>query len=115
MKKFLIAGATAMALTPAFAFAQLGNLENILSAIGRLVSAATPIVIGIALLVFFWGLVKFIMAGDDGDSKKRAKHLMLWSVIALFVMVSISGIIGFIGDAVDIDQGGSLPVPTVEN
>jgi hypothetical protein len=40
---------------------------------------------------------------------------MIWSVVALFVMVSIVGIINFIGNAVGVNQGGSLPVPTVEN
>ncbi|GMU74397.1 MAG: hypothetical protein AMXMBFR44_5940 [Candidatus Campbellbacteria bacterium] len=103
------------AVTPAFAFAQLGNIENIVEAIGNLVRLATPIVVGLALLAFFWGLVKFIFSAGDEDARKDAKHLMIWSVVALFVMISIVGIIGFIGNALDIDQGGTLPVPEVED
>lgn len=101
------------ALTPAFAFAQLGNVENIVTSIGNLVQLATPIVVGLALLAFFWGLVKFIFSAGDEDARKEAKGLMIWSVIALFVMISIVGIINFIGNAVGVDQGGNLDVPTV--
>lgn len=114
MKKNWKVLATLSALTPAFAFAQLGNIANIVEAIGDLVDLATPIVVGLALLAFFWGLVKFIFSADDEDARKGAKSLMIWSVIALFVMISIVGIISFIGNAFGVDQGGTLPVPGVQ-
>lgn len=120
MKKFSIAAVAALAFIPGFVFAAigdggLGNIENLVEAIGRIVDLATPIVVGIALLVFFWGLVKFIFAQGNEDAKEQGKRLMIGGVIALFVIVSVVGIINFIGDAIGVDQGGSLPVPTVEN
>lgn len=114
MKNSWKALAVLSALTPVLAFAQLGNVENIVESIGNLIKLATPIVVGLALLAFFWGLVKFIFSAGDEDARKDAKHLMIWSVIALFIMISIVGIINFIGNALDIDQGGELDVPTVE-
>ncbi len=115
MKKLALVALAAVAVLPVFAHAQLGNIENIVEAIGRLVELATPIVVGIALLVFFWGLVKFIFASGDGEAKEQGKNLMIGGIIALFVIVSIVGIIRFIGSAVGVDQGGNLPVPGVEN
>ncbi len=114
MKTSWKALAVLSALAPAFAFAQLGNVENIVESIGNLVKLATPIVVGLALLAFFWGLVKFIFSGGDEEAKKDSKHLMIWSVIALFIMISIVGIINFIGNSLDINQGGSLDVPEVQ-
>jgi hypothetical protein len=103
-------------LLPVLAFAQnnpeLGNLESLLKAIGRLVNLATPIVIGLALLAFFWGLVKFIFASSD-DDKKSGKSFMIGGIIALFVMVAIVGIIKFIASAFDVETGGNLPTPGV--
>lgn len=112
MKKYslLLIGFAAL---PFVAYAQLGNIEGIVASIGRLVSLATPILVGIALLVFFWGLVKFIFNHGNEDAKDQGKRLMVGGVIALFVIVSIVGIIGFIGNALEIDQGGTLPVPGV--
>jgi hypothetical protein len=111
MKKFILA---ALVLAPSLAFAQqLGNLETLLRSIGRLVNLALPIVVGLALLGFFWGLVKFIFSQAD-DAKVEAKRVMIWSVVALFVMVSVWGLVRFIGDAFGIQQQATPnTVPTV--
>ena len=113
MKKVIIA---TLALAPALAFAQsLGNIETLITSIGRVVALALPIVVAIALLVFFWGLVKFIFAQGNEESKADAKRIMLWGVIALFVMVSVWGLVRFIGNALGIQQGDVIIVPRVPN
>src|SRR3989338_11387836 len=100
MKKVILA---ALALTPAFAFAQgspnLSNINQLVDAIGKIVALALPIVVGIALLVFFWGLVKFIFAQGSEEAKADAKKIMLWGLIALFVMVAVWGLVEFIGNS----------------
>ncbi len=111
MKKVILA---ALALAPALVFAQtLGNVETLLRSIGRLIDIALPIVVAIALLGFFWGLVKFIFAQGDETAKADAKKIMLWGLIALFVMVAVWGLIRFIGNAFGIQQGDTIIVPRV--
>lgn len=113
MKKLLFA---TLALAPAIASAQtLGNVETLLRSIGRLVNLALPIVVGIALLAFFWGLMKWIFAKSGGDEKATAegKQIMIYGIIALFVMVSVWGLVRFIGTAFGIDQDSSIEVPSV--
>lgn len=109
MKKYVIA---ALTFAPAIAFAQsLGNLETLLRSIGRLIDIALPIVVAIALLAFFYGIVKFIFAGDEG--KKEGQQLMIWGLVGLFVMVSVWGLVRFIGNALGISQGDTISVPKV--
>lgn len=109
MKKFII---TALAFAPAVASAQsLGNISNLLTSIGGLVDKALPIVVALALLAFFYGLAKFIFSGAEG--KKEGQDLMIWGIVALFVMVSVWGLVRFIGNAFDIQQGGTAEIPTV--
>jgi len=103
-----------VALTPALAFAQLSNVENLMTALGRIVDLALPIVVAIALLAFFWGLVKFIFAQGNEEAKGEGKKIMIWGLIALFVMVAVWGLVQFIADALEITPGGSIPLPTVE-
>ncbi|MDP3763841.1 MAG: hypothetical protein Q8Q92_04375 [bacterium] len=111
MKKVIIA---TLAFAPAFVFAQsLGNVETLLRSIGRLIDIALPIVVAIALLGFFWGLVKFIFAQGDETAKADAKKIMLWGLIALFVMVAVWGLVRFIGNAFGIQQGDTIIVPRV--
>ncbi len=84
-------------------FAQLMNLF-----IGT-VKAAIPLVAFLALLVFFWGLAKFI-SNVSGDAKAvdQGKSLMVWGTVALFVMVSIWGILRFLQGELGL---GTLGVP----
>lgn len=111
MKKVILA---ALTFAPVFAFAQtLGNIETLVKSIGRVVSVALPIVVALALIGFFWGLVKFIFAQGSEEAKADAKKIMLWGLIALFVMVSVWGLVKFIGTAFGIPEGGTIVVPTV--
>jgi len=75
------------------------------------------VVAALALLTFFWGLVKFITkVGGDAKAAAEGKTFMVWSVIALFVMVSIWGMIYFIGaqlfPSYGWDQYEAPPIPT---
>lgn len=112
MKKFALA---ILLFAPTLAFAQqLGNVEELMRSIGRLVGIALPIVVALALLAFFWGLVKFIFAQGNEDAKADAKKIMLWGLVALFVMVAVWGLVRFIGTALGVNpEGTPQVVPTV--
>ncbi len=98
MKRTLItAGATlATVLSPMVAFA--ANAQTILDEISRLIGLATPIVVALALLYFFWGLANYILNSGDDKKKDEGKRIMIWGIIALFVMVSVWGIVNVIQD-----------------
>src|SRR4051812_36195463 len=98
MKKLIL---SALVIAPALASAQqLGNLSTLLRSVGNLVNLALPIVVGIALLGFFWGLAMFIFSG--GEEKEKGKNIMIWGVVALFVMMSVWGLVRFIGSALGV-------------
>ncbi len=74
-----------------------------------------PIAVTLAVLSFFWYLIKFIWYGkDNAEDKKVGLAGMGWSVVALFVMVSIWGLVGFIGSITGVGQGGRVPIPTIQ-
>jgi hypothetical protein len=113
MKKFIVG---ALAVAPVLASAQqLGNIETLLRSIGRLIDIALPIVVALGLLAFFYGLAKFIFNADNDEARKSARAIMIWGIVALFVMVSVWGLVRFIGSAFGIQQGQSSgTVPSVE-
>ena len=115
MKKFIITAlVVASAVAPAAAFAQnLGNIQTLLHSIGTLINIALPIVVAIGLLGFFWGLAMFIFGAEE--KKSEGRHLMIWGLVALFVMVSVWGLVRFIGNALGVGQGDTVIVPTVPN
>jgi hypothetical protein len=103
-------------LAPAVSFAALDGIKGMISEIGKLVSMIIPIVMGLALVYFFWGIAQFVLhdAGND-KTREEGKKKMLWGIIALFVMMSIYGIVAFIGNTLGIKTGvGSSPDVCVE-
>ena len=119
MKRFII---PALVLAPFLASAQtggnLGGVTNLLRSFGGLVNTALPIVVGLALLGFFWGLAMFIFASNDPEKRGEGRQIMIWGVVALFVMVAVWGLVNFLSTAL-LGQGtgsyGTPSAPTVGN
>ncbi len=125
MKKFsygLIAG-----LLPSIVFAQIGggtisgtvvgcssDLCRVIEDFGSIVQSLVVIMASVALLVFFWGLVKYIASAGDAAKAKEGKSIMTYGVIALFVLFFIWGILFFIRDAFGINPTGTITPPQVQ-
>ena len=92
----------ALALAPISSFAALGNVNGLVADIGTIVNNIIPILFAVALLGFFYGLVKFIFGGEG--SAEEAKKIMLWGIVALFVMASVWGLVNFLGTAVGVNK-----------
>jgi len=89
---------------PQVSFAAFDAIKNLLKDFKSLLDLVIPIVFALALIFFFWGLAQFIRSVSD-KTIQEGKNKMIWGIIALFVMISIWGIIGYIGDSVGIDTG----------
>lgn len=95
--------------------AQLTGVKDLISAFGGLINQLIVIVVAVALLVFLWGLAKFIfrVSGDE-KAVEEGKRIMIWGLIALFIMVSVWGIIGFFQGSLLPGGGPSTPTtPTL--
>lgn len=86
------------------------GIKGLILAAGRVISYAITLAIGIALLVFFWGLVKYIFKADSPQSKDEGKNIMIWGVVTLFIMVSVWGVIKAVQSDLDVRLG---PVPVI--
>lgn len=66
-----------------------GYFGTILVSIRGLLDTVIPILIGLGLIVFFWGLIKYIRNTESEEGKR----IMIAGLVGLFVMVSVWGII----------------------
>ena len=94
MKKFALI-ASAM-LFPGVAFAAVTDLESLLQLVIGLINIAIPIIISLAVLVFIWGLFMYITNPSEDEKKKEGRDIMIWGVIALFVMFSVFGLVNLL-------------------
>ncbi len=98
MKKLFIA--SAMFALPVVSFAS--PLDTTIANFAAVVTALLPIMLALAVLVFFWGLVKYIANASDEAAKESGKTLMIWGMVALFVMVALWGIIGYVQESLGL-------------
>ena len=87
-----------LSVFPTSVFAAIYNAQGLLVALLNLFNSLIYVVFGFALVLFFWGLAKFILKSGDEKSHEDGRRLMFWGVIALFVMASIWGIIAVLQD-----------------
>ena len=78
---------------------------NIIQPLGTIVDALVPILMTVALLFFIWGLIMYIRSAGDPEKASEGKSIMIYGVIALFVMSAIWGLTSFIGGVFGLDQG----------
>lgn len=73
----------------------MNNFKEIVELLFQIVSRATVVIVSLAFLTFLWGLAKFIFSLSAGNERavEDGKKIMFWGTIALFVMVSVFGIV----------------------
>lgn len=95
---------TSLFLTPALVLAaDSDGVFKFISMIKALIEGLIPVVIGLAVLAFLWGVLKYVVAKDE-DAQKEARGVMLYGIIALFVMVSVWGLVNILGDTLDLSN-----------
>jgi len=116
MKKF--AYALSVLLFPVAAFAQgaAGINEagptNFINSITNIIEKIIPLLVGVAVLIFIWGVLKYILAGSDDASKRtEARGFMIWGIVAIFVMVSVWGLVGILQKASGVSGQGQVVLP----
>ena len=115
MKKLAFIGSIAVLALPLVASADTvagNNLTSLIRWFGDTLNMLIPILIALALIAFFWGLVKYVW-GAGGEGKESARGIMIAGITALFVMVSVWGIIRLAQNTLGINSGGALPAPSV--
>ena len=66
----------------------------------------------LALVWFLWGLAMYILSGP-GEKADEGRSRMIYGIIALFVMISVWGLVRVLSNTFGTAAGGSAPIPGV--
>ena len=95
-----------MMLAPFIASAA-GILDSI-NVVNRILSAVVPLLITVALIVFIWGLIKYLMKIGKGEEQQAGIQLMLWGVVAIFVMSSVWGLVALLQNTFSVQRNEAI-------
>lgn len=109
MKKYF-GLAVAVAVPLIASAAMFTGIKGAIASIIGIVSQLRGLVVGLALLYFFWGLATYIRSAGDEKALEKGKLIMIWGVVALFVMTSVGGLVTFIQNELGVSGGGVLQI-----
>ena len=102
-------------LFPIFAYAALqtgqGKIGYILTQMRGILGSVIPVLMVLATIVFIWGVIKYVLSAGSDDRKKEAKNLIIWGLIALFVIVAMWGLVNVIGSTFGVEEPKIPRVP----
>lgn len=80
----------------------LGNLFNYATCF--IYSSVIPLIIALAVVMFIWGVVQYVINNEEEAKKEKGKQFMIWGIIGLTVMVSIWGLVRILGSTFGIEN-----------
>ena len=76
---------------------------------GLLNNIVIPLIFSLAFLFFIWNAFKFfILSGDSGEGREKAKALMLWGIAGLVILLILTGIIAVFTQASGLDGNQNI-------
>lgn len=110
MKKLL--ASLGFVILPSIALAEPATNPALLTPLGGLVlrilgivDLLFPIVGALALIWFFWGIIQYVLKGENTEKREQSRDFMIYAVIAFFVMFSIWGLVHIIQDTFFLGLG----------
>lgn len=90
------------AVAPGSVFAAVTDFKSLMQLFVEMLGSVISLLYVFAFAAFFWGIALFIFNTNDDKKRTEGKTWMMWSVIALFVMITIWGLVGLLVNTVGI-------------
>ena len=70
------------------------TIGSLLNNVGQVANRAISLLFVIATLVFLWGIIRYVIAGEDEEKLKEGRQYIIYGLIGLAVMLAVWGIVG---------------------
>ena len=82
----------------------LNSVGNILDFVTcTIVRSIVPLLFSLATVGFIWGVIQMVINPEDAEKRKQDKMYMIWGIVALFVMLSIWGLVSILSNTFGIN------------
>lgn len=114
----LLLSILAFALTPVLTFAQgaapiTRTVDGFLNYVIYLAGRALPLLILLAVVFLLFGIVKIFFFDSKGEGREEGKKFVGYGILALFVMVSVWGLVNVLRATFQLDNANVPLAPAV--
>lgn len=90
------------------------TIQSILKAFLEVMPLVFPLLFGLVLLVFLWGVVRFLWATSEKE-QAEGKTFLFWGVIGLFVAASVWGLVALLQQIFGVDTSRVPSAPEIKS
>lgn len=65
-------------------------------------SSVIPLIASLAVAIFIWGIIQYVINNEEEAKKEKGKQFMIWGIIGLAVMVGVWGLVSILGSTFGI-------------
>ncbi len=98
---------------PMVVFGAVSDANSLFALVNEILGKVLPIIIAIAVIWFIYNVFMYAIVGDE-EKKALAKNNMIWGIVALFVMVSVWGLVNILGGTLGL-KVTPPPLPQIDN
>lgn len=81
--------------------------------IGGWLNVVIIILVGVAFVLFLWGIVQYITAGADEEKRAGARNYIIYGIIGLFVMIAAWSLVALLANILGLKIGQGLPANSI--
>ncbi len=74
-------------------------------------NTAVEIILALSVVVFLWGIFRFL---SSEEKKEEGKQFMFWSIIGIFVMVSLWGLVSILKSTIAVNYDTLNNIPAIK-
>jgi len=68
----------------------------------KIVNPVITVMFVVALVVFLWGIFKFVASEEGGEDHTKGKSAMVWGIVGFLIMVGVYGILAFVKSSIGL-------------
>lgn len=112
-KKFLLWAILLFMVFPSISFAAPGTFKALMTLfINKVFAPFIPVLVILGLIVFIWGVIKYMTADEDTKKRQEGTRFMIWGIVGLFVMVSVWGLVNILTGTFQLENT-TIPFPNL--
>jgi ABC-type proline/glycine betaine transport system permease subunit len=123
MKKLFVLSGSLLGIAPLIALAQSAGpvgcnvvanstLQAVVCKIAELLNTIIPILIVLGVVFFIWGVVQYMIGGDE-EAKKKGRDKIIYGLIGLVVIVGMWGLVRIVTNTFDLNSNQGFIPPCV--
>lgn len=125
-KKLIILSGFVLSLSPVIVFAEeivlcsvgkgtdtVTTLYALFCRLGQIFSAVLPVFIALAVVIFVWGVVMYVIASDE-EAKKKGKDKIIYGIIGLVVIISLWGFVSILINTFNLTPNATIDLPAFD-